>query len=276
MKLIRRFFLALALLIALRVYTGGFSEVISVRIQNLIERQGIPCRVESVAIGFIWRVKVGRLTCQIGGEELALAELAVAPSLSGLLRLNPGVTLEGNALPGRFRVELERSILSGIGGVKVEANGIFLENLPKFHPRVEVRGVLEGVFEGELTNHGAGALKVSDLQVKTSSQFLKLPELESGELVAQIELRDGIITAKPLSFKADLGEADGALTFNIAERTYDGAVEVHLSDLGVRQVGGYLAMAAGKEIDRPVEDWKINLSGSLRGVTPRVTVQEMR
>jgi hypothetical protein len=275
MKLVRRFALAVALLLVLRAYTGGFSEGLTVRVQKLVEQQGIPCSVESVGVGFIWRLKIGRLSCRLGEQSLDLTDLSLSPKLSGLIKLMPGFEVRGKALPGVFAIELMRSVRTGESFVSAEFNGILIENLPRIHPRVDASGVLEGVFTGDLAR-GGGSIRISGLAVKAKSGLLKLPELDGGELVAQIGLKDGVLNLDPLTLRSSLGEADGVVELNLSRRSYDGKVQLRLSGTGVAGVGGFLAMAAGGHVENPGESWQIDLSGSLSSGSPSVSVQEIK
>lgn len=287
LRVLRRLFFAVSLLFVLKLYTGGYKELFTLRIQQELSAHNIPCEVRDVSIVPILRPSVGSLRCNFPkvGQSVEFSELEMAFLWLDLFRLRPGVRAEGKIFGGNFDLKINRGILNGAVYLDYRLGGIDLGSLPSKMP-IAPKGQLFSILHlqilppPQIDLKGQGNLHIDDFGLSTSGVGrLPLPEIVGGDLEAEVSIAGDKALLKPLRLTSDFGEMEGefeAIIQNlISLPVYSGSIDIQLTELGLRKIGGYLALAARKDLKNPPEEWHLSINGQGSSM-PTVRVEERK
>ncbi len=281
MKLLRRFLFALSLLFVLRVYMGGYDELLTLEVRRLLAAQNVPCEVSGVTVRPVFRPAIERLECRFTpGQPVVLQALELRFLWLDLFRLRPGMAVEWAQFGGKLSVELHRSITDGRSDMAVNIDRVAVGQLPQNGPAA-FGGLLTSVLLIHLDSSGIpagdGTFHINDFSVAANkSKISLLPEVRAGDLFGKLTLNGSKLLVKPIDMSSPFGVVNGELDVQIESgnaATYNGAATISLNAKGVKQVGGFLALAAQKDVNKPAEEWLVTINGRT-GLQPNVVVKE--
>lgn len=292
MKLLRRLLFALTLIFVARVYSGSYDSILSDTIRFKLTEYKIPCQFNTLGIAPPIALEVEGLACRLSNPKdlaqpvsLGFYKVRVSPAWRELLTFSPGINLALIPLPqeaGGLSITVTRSIGSGKSNTVLNLNHFPVGSVFKSGvlPGLSVEGELNGKLalnfstQEDLVGEGniffeRGTFSASGME----RSIIKLPVLREVTLSLPIQAINQTLKFSPITAASSFGVIKGeAIMKNLfSGPTVDFNGRLLLNELGVQAVGGFVALLAGVDLSKPVEEWNIATTGQL-GHQPSVKI----
>ena len=282
MKLLKRLLLVLSIIFAIRVYSGSYDSLIADLLRSKINENSIPCQFNNLKILPPFALQIDGLVCSphnLRGEfqqfQFAFQNVQISPAWKEVLTLSVGIKLDVTPLserPGGFALTLARNIPSGKSRTVLDFNKFPLGSILRSGviPGLAVDGELNGElllsFSTKEDLQGAGRVLLENGLLSASGMeksIIKLPMLTDVSISIPIKSTNKSVIMSPIIAASSFGIIKGDASINDLEfePKYSFNGNLLLNELGMKVIGGFVALLAGQDISKPVEKWKIALSG---------------
>ena len=272
-------FFALLLIVTLvRLPYGSYRESVLPRLRSALTPQGITVDFADISLEppanmllqkLNLLVPVNRFPIPINIES---ANLSLRPL--SLLRLHASGDGEVKLYQGTLNYDFIRPVF----GSSLETNASLSNLSLSSHPLLGsfgLSGTLEGKFNGLLNQDEFGRLYPDSgtlsLALRNGAfqggikifQLVQIPEIENISLVLQAQLDAASLQLSAVNLDSSLGTFSGkgkvkrVNPSQIGEGKLSGTL--HLSELGKKLFGGYLALAAHSALDNPSTNWTVDV-----------------
>lgn len=292
MTLARRLLLFLSLIFIVRVYSGSYDAMLSDYAQSLIVAYKVPCKFSNLGIAPPFSLKAEGLSCQISNPKentqpisFSVHKVEISPAWKELLSFSLGIKLM--ALPlaenkGGLSITVSRSIWNGRSKTSLNLNkfpvGSFLKTgvIPGLAVDGELAGDLDLIFSkiDDLAGQGSilferGLLSASGME----RSIIKLPVLKEVSIQLPVIATNKMLKFSPIIGASSFGvlKGDGSVKNLSSLPILDFNGRLVLNEVGMKAVGGFVALMAGVDLSKPVEEWNISISGEF-GRQPVVKV----
>ncbi len=288
MKLFRRLLLALTILFVIRVSLGSYDPLLTDFAHSKLAAANIPCDFKELKIRLPLSLKLENVSCQILIPKqpqkfipVEFKSISLSPAWMELVKLSPGIKLSAvpysdeNGESGELTLILSRSINSGESRTDLQVDRFSIKSLvnSKLLSTVNLKGLLDGRFLFSFSSRedliGSGKLSISGGAVTgmkgDKSPLLIIPTIFALPPMTEINASFPFQIAKnELIFSAfeissDLGtfRGSGGIKNLMNQPAYNFDGKILLSEIGLKRVGGFLAIAAGVDISKPSEEWQV-------------------
>jgi len=283
-KLFKRLLLALFLIFIFRVYSGSYDALFSDLVRSKIVQYKIPCSFDSLRVGIPFVLKIDGLGCSLPNPRVNLPpakisfnEVGISPAWKEIFSLAPGIRVSVIPLqekPGSISVVLSRSLRSGRSFSALDLYQFPMSSVVKsgMIPGLSIDGELSGSVTFNFSNQedlvGEGSLLFEKGALSASGMehaIIKLPMLKDVSISLPITSSMRSITFSPIVASSSFGALKGEASVKdfIGQASYSFNGSLLLNELGIKAVGGFVALLAGVDVSKPVEEWKISVSGDL-------------
>lgn len=274
-----------------------FSKTAWETLQTSAETQNITLRADIVKLRSPLRLSIKGLSAIVPVGKLPLPlqfeSLEVRGSWLSLLLLTLNAELSAEGYSGTISSDINKSVFSDLFTNSIEIDHLHLDQHPlfkfaKFSGTIDIKSnyqfkvvqqkqaqVVDGSFDV--------TLKDGNYKGGHSVSLFTFPKVRHIGLKTIGAQKGDKLSIEKFNLKSSLGilEASGVCTINTEARNLNQAVnsgelsaKLQLSDEGVKELGGYLALAANANVDNPPRNWQItyekfrNRQPSIR-VTPQ-------
>ncbi len=271
------FFALLFVVTLLRLPYGSYRTTALPRLRQLLAPMRMSVDLDDVVVGFPASVEATGVKLLVPAGPLPLPVAIDTTSLSlellPLFWLSERASLQGQLYGGTANGSFSRPVFgSSLNGV------LHLDTLRlDMHPLLKTFGV-----QGKLTaaatlatgdSSTLSALDLLDVRINladaametppTYLSLVKLPPVRDLSAAAHAVLKKNRLAVDELRTDSSLGHAAGSGTFMLDPTgllaSGSATIDLDLTDEGVRAVGGYLALAAGSNVDQPPKAWKVEI-----------------
>ena len=260
------FLTLLVLLLAFRFLSGGYGPFLYDQIVKAAQESHVPLELEGFECHFIFRCSFSSV-----GAVLPLRGFPLPLSLQNgeidwktLALLGGRVKVAANAdgYDGKLKFVVSRGMSSADGEASIESIEIGkhpVGNGFQASGRVSAKAVLGADGNGRVGAKGADLAYAGN---NTIAGIFKVPTFSEGTLDAEATLKGAAFVIEKFRFSSSLGDIRAEGKGTLAKQQIESgefAVSIELTGDGKKALGGWLALQARTNIERPAANWEVGV-----------------
>lgn len=266
-------------------------ESINARLEDELEyrarQQGILLDIEKLSLSFPLDAEANSVSAIIPIRKAPLPLRSTEVKLSShpwsLLLLQAAMSASAKLYQGEMSAEVVKSLFGSTTNAKLQLASIELGDHPALKD-FQLQGTLSlsaetvisrGSQESALDLHIAEGSYAGEIKIS----IIKIPKFQNLQLTLKANQRGENIIIDRMQLECSLGDAYLTGTMQLQNNRLSAAnlsARIELTSEGVKDIGGYLALAAQQNVERPASRWTVSISKKPSDREPKVSIREAK